>query len=43
MTIEEYCARERERQLAWLIDYVRMPSISSSPDHAGEVRRCGGC
>ncbi|HEX6513370.1 MAG TPA: dipeptidase [Chloroflexota bacterium] len=41
MTLEEYCRQERERQLRWLIDYVRLPSISSSPEHSGEVRRCG--
>src|SRR5438874_9689520 len=39
--LEDYCARERQRQLDWLIDYVRIPSISSSPEHAAEVRRCG--
>jgi len=41
VTLEEYCAAARGRQLDWLIDYVRMPSISSSPDHRDEVRRCG--
>lgn len=41
MDLEERCAGERERHLEWLRQYVRIPSISSSPDHAGEVRRCG--
>src|SRR5579862_6852760 len=41
MTLEEYCRAERQRQLEWLIDYVRIPSISSSPEHVDEVRRCG--
>src|SRR5690348_13661743 len=41
MTLEELCAGARERQLDWLREYVRMPSISSSPEHAAEVRRCG--
>jgi acetylornithine deacetylase/succinyl-diaminopimelate desuccinylase-like protein len=41
MTLEEYCQANRQRQLDWLIEYVRIPSISSSPEHAGEVRRCG--
>ncbi|MBV8084102.1 MAG: peptidase M20, partial [Chloroflexi bacterium] len=41
MTFEDYCARERVRHLEWLKHYVRMPSISSSPEHRDEVRRCG--
>jgi acetylornithine deacetylase/succinyl-diaminopimelate desuccinylase-like protein len=41
MDLDAYWQANRERQLAWLIDYVRMPSISSSPEHADEVRRCG--
>jgi acetylornithine deacetylase/succinyl-diaminopimelate desuccinylase-like protein len=41
MTLEEYCEANRRRQLEWLAEYVRMPSISSSPEHDGELRRCG--
>ncbi len=41
MTLQEFCQANRQRQLEWLIEYVRMPSISSSPEHAQEVRRCG--
>ncbi|HEU0168645.1 MAG TPA: dipeptidase [Chloroflexota bacterium] len=41
MTLEEYCLGERQRHLEWLKHYVRMPSISSSPEHRAEVRRCG--
>ncbi len=41
MTLEDYCQANRQRQLDWLIEYVRIPSISSSPEHKHEVRRCG--
>jgi acetylornithine deacetylase/succinyl-diaminopimelate desuccinylase-like protein len=41
MTFEDFCRDARQRQLGWLIDYVRIPSISSSPEHAPEVRCCG--
>ncbi len=41
MTLGELCRQDRDRQLAWLEDYLRIPSISSSPEHAEEVRRCG--
>ncbi len=32
--------RDRERQLAELMDYLRIASISTDPDYAGEVDRC---
>ncbi|HVA23904.1 MAG TPA: dipeptidase [Chloroflexota bacterium] len=41
MTLEDFCHQARKRQLEWLIEYVRMASISSSPEHAAQVRRCG--
>jgi acetylornithine deacetylase/succinyl-diaminopimelate desuccinylase-like protein len=41
VTLEHYCQANRQRQLDWLIEYVRIPSISSSPEHKHEVRRCG--
>jgi acetylornithine deacetylase/succinyl-diaminopimelate desuccinylase-like protein len=41
VTLEDYCQANRQRQLDWLIEYVRIPSISSSPEHKHEVRRCG--
>jgi len=40
VTLEDFCAAERDRQLAWLTEYVQIPSISSSPEHVTEVRRC---
>jgi acetylornithine deacetylase/succinyl-diaminopimelate desuccinylase-like protein len=41
VSLEEYCAAARQRHLEWLKHYVRIPSISSSPEHRAEVRRCG--
>src|SRR3954447_21993 len=41
MTLEDYCAQQRDAQLDWLREFVRIASISSSPDHRTEVRRCG--
>ncbi len=32
--------RERESYLATLIEYLEIPSISTDPAHAGDVRRC---
>jgi acetylornithine deacetylase/succinyl-diaminopimelate desuccinylase-like protein len=32
--------RDRERYLAELLDYLRIPSISTDPAHAGDVTRC---
>ncbi|HUZ76756.1 MAG TPA: dipeptidase [Chloroflexota bacterium] len=40
MTLEEFCADQREEHLRWLERYLRLPSISSSPDHAADVRGC---
>ncbi|HVS15416.1 MAG TPA: dipeptidase [Thermoanaerobaculia bacterium] len=36
----ERIAREQESYLAELQDYLRIPSISTDPSYAGEVRRC---
>ena len=39
-TYETYLAGARERQLADLFAYLRIPSISTLPEHAADVRRC---
>ena len=38
MRLEQYVAEERERILATLFDWLRIPSISADPDHAPDVR-----
>ncbi len=35
----EYLAENRDRFLAELLDFVRIPSVSSLPEHAGDVQR----
>jgi acetylornithine deacetylase/succinyl-diaminopimelate desuccinylase-like protein len=37
---ETYLVDARERHLEELFEYLRMPSISTLPDHAADVRRC---
>ena len=37
---ETYLADARERHLGELFDYLRMPSISTLPQHAGDIRAC---
>ena len=37
--LQSYVAENRERWLAELSEFLRIPSISTLPDHAGEVRR----
>ena len=37
---ESYLAGARERHLGELFDYLRFPSISTLPAHAGDVRSC---
>ena len=32
--------RDKERYLVELLDYLRIPSISTDPEHAGDVARC---
>ena len=39
-TVQEFIDRNRRRFVDDLIEIVRIPSISSSPDHRGEVARC---
>ncbi|HEX2172142.1 MAG TPA: dipeptidase [Dehalococcoidia bacterium] len=39
-TVQEYIDANRQRFVDDLIEIVRIPSISSSPDHRGEVARC---
>jgi acetylornithine deacetylase/succinyl-diaminopimelate desuccinylase-like protein len=39
LRLAPYLDAERDRILATLEDWVRIPSISSDPEHAGEVRR----
>jgi acetylornithine deacetylase/succinyl-diaminopimelate desuccinylase-like protein len=36
---QEYLAENQDRFLAELLDFVRIPSISSLPEHAGDVQR----
>src|SRR6185503_20854438 len=36
----EYAHQNRERFLEELKEFLAIPSISTSPEHAGEVRRC---
>lgn len=38
----EYLERHRTRFLEQLFELLRIPSISASPEHAGEVERCAG-
>jgi acetylornithine deacetylase/succinyl-diaminopimelate desuccinylase-like protein len=40
--LTEYVERERSRLLAELSDWLRVPSISTQPDHAGDCRRAAG-
>jgi acetylornithine deacetylase/succinyl-diaminopimelate desuccinylase-like protein len=37
---ETYLADARERHLGELFDYLRIPSISTLPQHAGDIRAC---
>jgi acetylornithine deacetylase/succinyl-diaminopimelate desuccinylase-like protein len=37
--LDTYCAQHEGRFLAELIDFLRIPSISAQPEHAGDVRR----
>ena len=38
LRLEQYVAEEQDRILGTLFDWLRIPSISASPDHAGDVR-----
>ncbi len=40
MTPLEYLAAHRDRHLAELCEYLRLPSISAQPDHRKDVARC---
>ncbi|HEX3623176.1 MAG TPA: dipeptidase [Acidimicrobiales bacterium] len=39
LLLEGWLDSERDRILATLVDWLRIPSISAQPDHAGDVRR----
>jgi acetylornithine deacetylase/succinyl-diaminopimelate desuccinylase-like protein len=39
LRLAPYLDAERDRILATLCDWVRIPSVSSAPEHAGDVRR----
>jgi acetylornithine deacetylase/succinyl-diaminopimelate desuccinylase-like protein len=41
-TVEEYLDETREQGLKELEEFLRIPSISSEPDHAEDVRRAAG-
>ncbi|MGV3724234.1 MAG: dipeptidase [Actinomycetota bacterium] len=41
MTWQEYLGEHRERFQEELVSFLRIPSISSLPEHAAEVRRAG--
>ena len=36
--LADYVAAERDRIVATLLEWLRIPSISAHPDHAGDVR-----
>ena len=38
---QEYLAENRARFIEELLDFYRIPSVSSLPEHAAEVRRAG--
>ena len=38
--ILNYIEQEKDRYLNELIDFLKIPSISSSPEHTGEVKKC---
>ncbi|HMN30481.1 MAG TPA: dipeptidase [Caldilineaceae bacterium] len=38
---QEYLEQNQDRYLAELVDFLRIPSISSLPEHAGDVQRAG--
>ena len=39
MPLQSYLARNRERHLEELIEFLRIPSVSADPRHKGDVRR----
>ncbi len=39
LVLEDWVEGERDRIMATLFDWLRIPSISAHPDHAGDVRR----
>jgi acetylornithine deacetylase/succinyl-diaminopimelate desuccinylase-like protein len=39
LLLQDWVDGERDRILATLFDWLRIPSISAQPDHAGDVRR----
>jgi acetylornithine deacetylase/succinyl-diaminopimelate desuccinylase-like protein len=41
-TPEEFLDESREQSLRELEDFLRIPSVSSQPEHAGDVRRAAG-
>src|SRR2546421_9462342 len=41
-TPEEFLEQTREQGLKELEDFLRIPSISSQPEHANDVRRAAG-
>jgi acetylornithine deacetylase/succinyl-diaminopimelate desuccinylase-like protein len=38
--VDAYLEAHYERHLAHLTDYLRIPSVSALPAHAGDMRRC---
>jgi acetylornithine deacetylase/succinyl-diaminopimelate desuccinylase-like protein len=41
-SLEQYLSDNRERQLAELMELLAIPSISTEPDHAPDIRRAAG-
>lgn len=39
-SVLEFLARERDRHLAELAEFARIPSISALPEHAGDIAAC---
>ena len=41
-TIQSYIDQNQERFLSELMEFLRIPSVSTAPEHAEDVKRCAG-